>query len=233
MKKKLACMILSCIALICSFAFASCDESGDDGDKDSDISHVAQPLHFDSVEEAASFIEKGDVSDCSGYFIPDIKEAYDNMLQVFGYDGYVLKASSSVAERINDIVVYPQEKYCDVGVQCWFDYDGVDIRLIVYRIDDAKAIDFEADSSVSYRKARFDIENNDFHIEEKKNVNGEEVNVYYDSEMNPRDDLHMICFIDPVHYIEMVVFKSSGDIDYLIDFFETLTFEKINFIENS
>lgn len=106
---------------------------------------------------------------------------------------------------------------------------------MVYRIHDAKAIDFKADSSASHKKARFDfdIENNDFHIEEKKNINGEEVNVYYDSEKNPRDDLYMICFIDPVHSIETAVSKSSGDIDYPIDFFETSTFERINFIKKS
>lgn len=240
MRKKLSCIILSLITLICACTFVSCKKE-EDGETDiTPPKPLAPPiayLYFDCIEDAASFLNTKDSSFIArgGKQFEDSKfeDGYNNMIKEFERDGYILYATSSVAEVDKMVGMIPQYNLEDVGIRYVFHWGETSLKVIISMIDDSKAMSFKVNSPCSYIDERFGIKN--YSTNTQVEINGQPLNIAVgtiklsDSE----SQLSMIYFLDSSHYVEVCSYDMEITQKEIINFIATLRFEKIYFSEGS
>ena len=114
----------------------------------------AQPIRFYNMNDVIDFILKDDCSEYNNAFIP----SYENMLAQFNKDGYLIVAHSSVADIITDnIALYPETKYEDIGIHYFFSYEEFDFQLLVYNVKELNLTSLigENETIMDYRSNRF------------------------------------------------------------------------------
>lgn len=232
MRKKLSCIILSLITLICACTFVSCKKE-EDGETDiTPPKPLAPPitwLYFDCIEDITSFLNTKDSSFIArgGKQFEDAKfeDGYSYTIKEFEKDGYILHATSNVAERDKVVCMIPQYNLEDVGVRYVFNWGDSELRVFISMIDDSKAMDSKADSISSY-----EIERNGHtqYFDVQKEINGQTINVAVNTTYLS-DLTSIMYFLDSRHYVNVVSYSHDLTQEDILYFISTLNFERIYF----
>lgn len=175
-----------------------------------------QPIRFDNLESAVDFLQKPDYSNYKEKW----KITYQQMVEDFTSDGYLLHASHKTANRMfDDVILYPCGKYEDIGVAYWFVMDGESYQVILYNTKEGAeyAIHMETQDYSDYRVVRFGVsKDTEF---ERLAVSHPDMSEIILSKRNGN-----ICaesMIDATHYIVVTV-VTDANIDMLHEFIEGL-----------
>ncbi|MBE6653897.1 MAG: hypothetical protein E7608_00405 [Ruminococcaceae bacterium] len=187
------------------------------------MSVTAQPIRFYSLKEAVDFIRADDRSGLNEKFI----SIYENMFYSFKNDGFLYQVDSTIAKRIEDnVALYPEAAYEDIGVHYFFECDEKMFQVVVYIANTQNL--FSEDSSktnfLDYSKSRFGWDN--YYIRSAQTKNSGNFDVYIKN-IGRTDTLTekmtASFFVDESHY---AVVRSSVSESDIIDFVNSLSFDK-------
>lgn len=179
-----------------------------------------QPIVIDNIETAVAFLQNPDYSNYNEKW----ESTYQQMVEDFASDGYLLTASHKTATvSYGKVTLYPCAKYEDVGVAYWFDLNGESYQVMLYNTKTGAeySINAETQDIADYNIIRFGVsENAEF---ERITVNHPNMTEMILSTRNTH-----ICaqsMIDETHYI-IVTAVTDANAETLKNFIEGLVIER-------
>lgn len=179
----------------------------------------AQPLSFDGLEETLDFIRK---SDCSSYK-PEDQPVYEGMIDVFQKDKAVYEISNNEYDYFNNtVVLFPEQKYEDVGIARYFIDGDTLYQVVVYYVKDgeAYAIDMQAETFKEYYTKRYDVS---YAFWQTISTSNPVLNILYVQPFG-EEKRSAHCMLDAQHYI---VIRTSASDEDLIKFANALMIQRV------
>lgn len=179
-----------------------------------------QPITFDNLESAVDFLQNPDYSNYNDKW----ESAYQQMVEDFASDGYLLTASHKTATVSYDkVTLFPCVKYEDIGVAYWFDLNGESYQVMLYNTKTGAehSVNLESQDITDYNVVRFGVsEDAEF---ERITVNHPNISEMILSTRNSH-----ICaqsMIDETHYI-IVTAVTDTNAETLKSFIEGLVIDQ-------
>ena len=184
---------------------------------------TAQPIRFYSLEEAVGFIRSDDSSELNEKFI----SIYENMLYSFNKDGFLYQVNSAAAKRIEDnVVLYPEAAYEDIGVHYFFEYGENIFQVVVYNANTQDLVRKNSSeiNFLDYSESRFGWNDYQVHTGQSRKSGNFDVYIRKSGQADTASEkLTASFFVDESHYA--VVRASVGESE-IIDFADSLSFDK-------
>ena len=181
-----------------------------------------QPIKFDTIKLAISFIKERNLS---GY-PEEWHQSYQSMIEILSVNNKFLIASHTNADKLDDgITFFPEAKYEDVGVGVWFKYEGVSYQVIIYSIKTGTEykVNQETEDITDYYEKRFGTpENYPYEYFDTNNLQIPQIVIRTIDADNSR--LSAQCLIDDTHYI---VVKTKADKTALLSFVDSLLIDSV------
>lgn len=161
-----------CIAILALFLFTLCSCATDSevtltnshtspSNINDNISHMpvpAQPISFPTLDHAVMFIQSPNLDE----YRAEWHSAYDSMVASFSSYGYMVSVSHKIADRLRDeVTLYPEVKYEDVGLCFWFELDDTHYQVMIYNIKTDEEYHVKSEEDIAdYLIKRFSVSEN-------------------------------------------------------------------------
>ena len=110
------------------------------------------PISFEGIDEAVEFVNNPRYRE----FYKDHRETYEDMVNSFAECGYIITAfSADKSSPEGSVVLYPELKNSDIGVQYFIKTDTGVYQVIIYTVKSGCVIDSEKESVLDYYQKRF------------------------------------------------------------------------------
>ncbi len=230
-KNFIVCLVIMAFIL---FALCSCvadsEVIGTNSDTSStnsnnNISYVpvpAQPITFPTIDHAVMFVQSPNLDD----YREEWHSVYDSMIASFSSYGYMVSVSHKVANHLSDeVTLYPEAKYEDVGLCFWFELNDTLYQVMIYNIKTGEDYYVKSEEDIAdYLIKRFQIsENASFEYIE---TDHQLMTTMLLSRANEK--LCVRSFLNESQYIQVI---ADIDQDTMRAFVEGLQFGKIDLVE--
>ena len=207
---------------LCLLTIAGCNKitagvNGNSGTVSGSGEAPPQPIPFERLEDAISFLKSGELNEYNAYMdgmLSYFNETYQHMIELFMNDGFILNAEVSSEDFVVDeLFLMPEQRYEDAGIIWNVTFKNQGYQIAVYHVK--TECQEEGDDLNQYRARRF----GSMTLESMQN--GDAV-IYYQS---PSDGGRgrITQYIDETHYY---VIRSTTSTEDKIALLNAIHFEK-------
>jgi len=182
-----------------------------------------QPIHFDNLDEAITFINNPNLD----RYIDSFKPVYERMIARFRNDEYIISLSckeTSFEINWSRFALYPKVRYEDCGVSYWVKYKNNPYYIVIYHADTtliSPTVE-ELPSIINYLKVRMNTPN--IPPERSIELNGHPAYAIFDSVQTNK---FIEQFIDSKHYFKVCAGSAEITKEDLLEFVQMIEFEQV------